>query len=151
MDMLCAQSECGSSGSGSRLRRLGAASVCVGIGGVFAVAASLVPRTSGHGTHEALGLPPCSMYAFTGTPCPTCGYTTAFSHVAHGELLTAFVVQPAAALLALAVAAAWAIALVVLVTGRPVHRRFAGLVRTNTLWAVIAIVGAAWAYKIFYP
>jgi len=130
------------------MRRLGALIVCTGIIALFGVAGSLTPDAEGLGTHEALGMPPCSMYAYTGTPCPTCGYTTAFSHVTRGDLLTAFRVQPAGALLALLVAATGALGLYVLITGRSIYRHLARLRCRTTLWAALATLLAGWIYKI---
>ncbi|NBB84011.1 MAG: DUF2752 domain-containing protein [Alphaproteobacteria bacterium] len=131
-----------------RVRRLGALVVCGAIAALLGVAGSLQPDGEGLGTHEALGMPPCSLYAYTGTPCPTCGYTTAFSHVMHGQLLAAFEVQPAGALLALLTAAAGALALCVLITGRPVYRHLARWRRPATLWVALAVVLGGWLYKI---
>ena len=45
----------------------------------------LKPSTKGLATHTQLGLPPCGFYTEYGWPCPTCGYTTAVTHVAHGQ------------------------------------------------------------------
>ena len=42
------------------------------------------PRTMA--THTQLGLPPCNMVVLTGKPCPSCGMTTAFSLLAHGDV-----------------------------------------------------------------
>ncbi len=53
------------------------------------VARILVPNPIGHGTHTQLGLPPCLFLAWTGQPCPACGLTTAFAHMARGELAAA--------------------------------------------------------------
>lgn len=56
---------------------------------LFAVAWSLRPAASGLGTHQQLGLPPCSTRQLFGIRCPMCGMTTSWSHVAHGNLLAA--------------------------------------------------------------
>ena len=37
-------------------------------------------------THTQLGLPECSMVALTGRPCPSCGMTTSFALLAHGDV-----------------------------------------------------------------
>ena len=37
-------------------------------------------------THRELGLPPCSFYEHTGLPCPSCGMTTSFSLLMHGDI-----------------------------------------------------------------
>jgi len=61
---------------------------------VFVIAAILSPydaagRPLSHGTHRQLGLPPCTMKALTGVPCPSCGMTTSISLVMHGDLVAA--------------------------------------------------------------
>lgn len=63
---------------------------------VFVLGASrwLTPSTTGVGTHEQLGLPPCGMLAWLGIPCPACGLTTAFAHLAHGDVLASLHVHP---------------------------------------------------------
>ena len=66
-----------------------------------AIAFLLVPDSRGHGTHEQLGLPPCTMVVLFGIRCPTCGSTTAFAHLARGRLIEAFAANVAATLLAL--------------------------------------------------
>ena len=54
----------------------------------------LQPSTRGFGTHEQLGLPPCTFLKLTGIPCPSCGLTTSFAHAAHLHLLDSFIAQP---------------------------------------------------------
>ena len=49
----------------------------------------LTPDPSGVGTHVQLGLPRCGFLAITGLPCPACGLTTAFAHMARGEVASA--------------------------------------------------------------
>lgn len=41
------------------------------------------------GTHQQLGLPPCSFLEATGVPCPSCGMTTSFSYTVRGDLVNA--------------------------------------------------------------
>lgn len=57
---------------------------------VLSLAAFLEPDPSGVGTHEQLGLPPCGFLYLTGLPCPTCGLTTAFAHMARLQITSAF-------------------------------------------------------------
>lgn len=66
----------------------------------FALALYLTPDPSGSGTHQQLGLPPCTMKVLTGFPCPSCGMTTSFSNFVRGNLFAAFVANPAGVLLA---------------------------------------------------
>ena len=72
----------------------------------FAIAACLTPDPSGQGTHQQLGLPPCSVQIWLGVPCPSCGLTTSITHVMHGELAAAYRVQPVGVVVALAAAIA---------------------------------------------
>lgn len=41
------------------------------------------------GTHHQLGLLPCGFLVMTGKPCPSCGMTTSFSLMMHGDPLNA--------------------------------------------------------------
>jgi hypothetical protein len=57
---------------------------------ILAIAAWLRPDARGFGTHQQLGLPPCGFEAITHLPCPGCGLTTSFAHMAHGHPIDAF-------------------------------------------------------------
>ncbi|MDX1386065.1 MAG: DUF2752 domain-containing protein [bacterium] len=61
---------------------------------VIALASILEPHPSGMGTHRALGLPPCFFLFLTGWICPSCGLTTSFTHLAHGNFLNSFYAHP---------------------------------------------------------
>ncbi|HLN31465.1 MAG TPA: DUF2752 domain-containing protein [Gemmataceae bacterium] len=37
-------------------------------------------------THLQLGLPPCTFRLMTGVPCPSCGMTTSFALLLHGDI-----------------------------------------------------------------
>ena len=69
--------------------------------GGFGLAFSLTPDPKGWGTHQRLGLPPCSFRAMLGIPCPACGMTTSFSYLAHGNPAAALRANPGGVLLAL--------------------------------------------------
>ena len=56
---------------------------------MVAIARVLHPDPSLLGTHVQLGLPPCAFLTWTGLPCPTCGLTTAFAHMARLEVTMA--------------------------------------------------------------
>ena len=51
----------------------------------FCLAVWLSPDSRGFGTHQQLGLPPCSFQQLFGVPCPSCGMTTSFSHFVRGQ------------------------------------------------------------------
>ena len=54
---------------------------------VFATALWLDPDPRGFGTHQGLGLPPCTFRENFEVPCPSCGFTTSFSHFVRGQWL----------------------------------------------------------------
>jgi len=107
--------------------------------------ASIDPDARGHGTHERLGLAPCSWPIQFGKPCPTCGVTTAATLVVHLSPWRALTTQPFGA--ALAFAGLWLaiIALLALI-------RRESLIARISLWplgtltiATIAIFLFGWA------
>lgn len=61
---------------------------------LLVVARLLPPDPRGFGTHLALGLPPCGFLLWLGVPCPACGLTTSFAHLARFELLAALRAHP---------------------------------------------------------
>jgi hypothetical protein len=67
--------------------------------GTLVVACLLHPDPSGFGTHTQLGLPPCLFRAITSLPCPTCGLTTAFAHMARLQITSALHSHPLGPLL----------------------------------------------------
>lgn len=112
------------------------------------VAAGLTPNPAGHGTHAALGLPPCGMVLATGLPCPTCGMTTAFAHAARGDLPASFLAQPMGFLLALSASCAVWIGLYAAATGARVGSILSRMVSPRLLWVLAGLTVAAWLYKI---
>lgn len=58
-----------------------------GIIALFILCSNLSPDPRGLGTHEQLGLPPCGLQFMFGTPCPSCGMTTAWTLFSHGQWL----------------------------------------------------------------
>ena len=127
-----------------RLRLRGGliAAVC---GAVLAVAGGLSPLSGGQGTHEQLGIPPCSFLSRTGWPCPGCGVTTSLAAVAHAQLALAWQAQPFGFVLFGALAAGLVVGAAELVLARPV---ISGL-RPSVWWAVIPLAAllAGWACK----
>ncbi|MBT4866258.1 MAG: DUF2752 domain-containing protein [Planctomycetaceae bacterium] len=68
----------------------------------FAVAISLEPdNVRGYGTHERLGLPPCTFQSMFNIPCPSCGMTTSFSNFVRGNFLAAARANSAGLMLAI--------------------------------------------------
>lgn len=67
---------------------------------LFGIAALLTPNPNGVGTHQQLGLPPCSFLKITGIICPHCGLTTSFALLARGRVIDALAANPAGPALA---------------------------------------------------
>ncbi len=53
----------------------------------LSVARWLDPDSRGHGTHEHLGLPPCSFVLMFGRRCPSCGMTTSWAHLVRCDVV----------------------------------------------------------------
>ncbi len=128
--------------------RVVAAFGALGALAVLALAAFLRPASEGFGTHEQLGMPPCTWTAVLHKPCPTCGMTTSFAHAANGSLLASFTTQPFGAFLALLTASIFWGALHVSATGSNLDRLYGVLLRPRSLWALGALLFAAWVYKL---
>ena len=60
----------------------------------------LKPDVRGYGTHQQVGLPPCTFRAISGLPCPSCGATTAWTHLVRGEVISALQVNAGGTVLA---------------------------------------------------
>lgn len=116
--------------------------------GVLGLAFWLTPDPSGMGTHEQLGLPPCSLVVMTGYPCPTCGMTTSFSNVVRGHVFAAFQAQPAGLALAAITIVVFLGALRALLFGRVWRVNW---YRVSPMWValgVVAIILLGWGYKV---
>ncbi len=65
------------------------------------IAGNLNPAERGLGTHQQLGLPPCSLRVLAGIRCPACGMTTSWSYFARGNWLASMSTNAGGFLLAL--------------------------------------------------
>jgi hypothetical protein len=118
--------------------RLTAALVGMGLMAALFLAGNLRPDPRGWGTHEQIGLPPCTLRALTGWPCPACGMTTSWALATHGQLAEALRVHTSGTLLAALSVGVSVMALVLAVRGR----WFAWQVH-DTAIAVIGLVAMA--------
>jgi hypothetical protein len=79
--------------------------VALGWLGVFAIAAWLNPYQGNRvwfaETHTQLGLPSCHFKAIAGVPCPSCGMTSSFALLLHGDLVNSLRANCAGTMLAL--------------------------------------------------
>lgn len=79
---------------GARGRRVAWGVVALSSAASLVVARQIPPAPEGLGSHRALGLPACAFLTTFGVPCPTCGLTTAFAHLARCELGAALAAHP---------------------------------------------------------
>ena len=80
--------------------------MAAGLAALLAVAVALKPSPLGLGTHQQLGLPPCSFQVLFGWPCPSCGMTTSWAHLVRGQLFGALRANVGGTLLGLIAVAA---------------------------------------------
>lgn len=120
--------------------------------GSISVAASsrlLSPDPRGFGTHEQIVGVPCTFRAFTGIPCPTCGMTTSFAHMARGEIAQALHAQPMGAALFAMLVLGGLLSAFSAVTGVPFWQKLDG----RPIWVLVAVLVAGllagWLYKIW--
>jgi len=118
-------------------------------GPVLGIAAWLEPDPAGVGTHKQLGLGGCTVLTLTGWPCPMCGMTTCFTHMAHFEPLSAAVVQPFGVVLFTVTALVFLVGAASLVNGTAWRRSLALLLRYEVPIAAGTLIGmtAGWLYK----
>jgi hypothetical protein len=112
--------------------------------GPLLLGATLTPDPAGHGTHVQLGLPPCGWVQAFGKPCPTCGMTTAFTHMAHGRPDQALLAQPAGATLALLAVVVFWIGLHTAVTGSRAFPAALAAVRARHAVLLVVVIAAGW-------
>jgi len=116
---------------------------------LLTLSARLTPDASGTGTHEQLGLAPCGFKLSTGYPCMSCGMTTAFAHMAHGQVFSAVAVQPMGAVLYVLTAAAIAICGITALTGQAWPSLSIRLYDQRLWMGLLALWLASWVLKIW--
>ena len=108
---------------------------------------SAQPDARGYGTHEQLGMSPCSWPRAVGAPCPTCGVTTAATRLIHLDPLGALEAQPFGAALAVVGLALAALALWSLVRGGSFLLALTLLPYGSILRGLLVLLLGSWLYK----
>jgi hypothetical protein len=127
-------------------RAVAAAVLLAGIALVY-VLGQVAPDARGHGTHEQLGMQPCSWPEQMQAPCPTCGVTTAATHLVHLSPVRAVGTQPFGAALAAAGIALAAWAAFCLLAQRSFMALLVRLPYGTIALGSLALLLAAWGYK----
>ncbi len=131
-----------------RNARLAALTMALGLLAVLVTARRLQPDPKGYGTHTQLGLAPCSYRLKTGSPCPTCGLTTALAWTVRGRVDRAWSAHPGGPVLGLlgVTLAAWLLASAG--TGRPPGTRSLSGPLIVVVVAAVAFVLGAWSLRL---
>ena len=98
-----------------------------------------------------LGLGGCTVLTLTGIPCPMCGMTTTFSHMAHFQPLEGMVNQPFGVALFCATLALFSVGLGDLLVPRGRWRSLVAFVLRHEVWVaggMLSGLGLGWAYKV---
>ncbi len=128
-----------------RLLLVGAAIATVA---VFAVASLLEPEPREVGTHEQLGLAPCSFRLLTGLPCLSCGMTTSFAYFVRGDFGRALRCHTGATLLAAALVPTPPACLLLAAMGRRSWLRRLSRVGLAIIMVVAGLSLAEWAVRV---
>ena len=92
-----------------------------------------------------LGLPACPLLRLAGLPCPTCGGTRAWWLASHGDFYSAFLMNPATALV-FVLGALWTVYSLARLAGLPRSRMF--LPDPLVRWGLVAALLANWAWVL---
>jgi hypothetical protein len=117
--------------------------------GLLVIARVLTPSPADLGTHQQLGLPPCTFRVLFGLPCPTCGMTTAWAYLVRGEALAALHANCGGMLLALLAVLAVPWSLVSALRGRWTGWTPDG---TTTAWistTLLILILLQWAWRLW--
>ena len=119
---------------------------------ILIIASVLEPDPSGMGTHQQLGLSPCSFWLWFTIPCPMCGMTTTFSYMANVDILNAMRTQPFGVVLFLATLILMGIGFWDMVFGKKVHQSvFRWVFRYEAFFFRLLSCGffIGWLYKLW--
>ncbi|MDD9935105.1 MAG: DUF2752 domain-containing protein [Myxococcales bacterium] len=115
---------------------------------VLVLAWALQPDPSGMGTHEQLGLPPCGFLYMTTLPCPGCGLTTSFAHMARLQITSAASAHPLGIPLFMLTCVAIPFAIVACVRGVPVVTTIERMRVSQGLLLLSAAALVAWLARL---
>ena len=125
--------------------------LAVPTGSVLLTALLLTPDPSGMGTHRQLGLSGCAVLTLTGLPCPMCGMTTTFTHLAHLEVIQGTINQPFGLALFTATVISFVVGTIDVIRPMGAWRKALEVIERHELAIAIGLLGgmfAGWAYKI---
>ncbi len=136
-------------GALTRTHRLLTLLLGAGIVMVFGIAVWLTPDPRGFGTHQQLGMPPCTFSTLTGVNCPHCGLTTSFSWFVRGQFRKSMKANPAGLMLAGASVVILVWSIVVSIRGAFVitHEPGRDMLIGFGIWVLSSVV--IWLFRLF--
>jgi len=120
-----------------------------GLLALLALASRMRPDPRGWGTHEQLGLPPCTFLFATGLRCPACGMTTSWAYATRGQWAAALQSHVSGTLLAVAAAMLAATLLAAAVRGRRPLRQPGDAATISLLAVAAATLLGEWAVRLW--
>ena len=132
--------------------RLVGAALALPASAVLVIARLLDADPAGHGTHQQLGLGACTILSLTGWPCPMCGMTTCFTHLAHLAPLEAARVQPFGVVLFATTVVLAVVGWLDLVAARSAWRALLSFALRHEVALATGLLGGmalGWIYKVF--
>lgn len=108
----------------------------------------LEPARQGFGTHQQLGLPPCSSLVLFGVKCPACGMTTSWSLVTRGDWAGAAQTNAGGMLLAVIAIAYLPASCYLFSTGRTSRHGWISFVFGASLLVAILLATVQWALRM---
>ena len=114
---------------------------------LLGVAAALEPAADGYGTHQQLGLPPCTSIVLFDAPCPACGMTTSWSRLLRGQLMGACDANLGGALLAIIALAYIPASCYFFFTGAATRREWFSLALACALVIAMLLATAQWLLR----
>ncbi|MCC9604801.1 DUF2752 domain-containing protein [Blastopirellula sp. JC732] len=137
-----------SSGSLGWFRRSLLGLVGLIVAGLLGTAAMLTPNNQGLGTHQQLGLPPCSSRVWFGVRCPACGMTTSWAYLTKGNVVGSIRSNAAGFLLGLTAMASAPWLLVTAFRGRPPLGYPNEIVALVVVCSIAAVMVAEWLFRV---
>ncbi len=131
--------------------RLLCLAAAVPTGAIWFIGCWLNPNDGPLGIERQLGTSRCGFYTRYGVPCPTCGWTTAVSHLYHGQVIQAFMTQPAGAIFGLLILWLFSLSLGGVLVGRWLGPSLPWwwTRRYQLIGLIVLILAVSWGYKIW--
>ena len=116
---------------------------------ILVTARCLEPSSDGFGTHQQLGLPPCTSVALFGIRCPSCGMTTSWSLATRGEFLAAGRINCGGLLLAIIALAYLPASCYFTWRGRSTRGAWFSMALGISILTSLAIAIAQWLWRLY--